>query len=246
MKNLFRLFLLGLFVISVYGCSSTTDPSSSYPGETPKQIFAKGKAALVDHSYAEAAKRFEALDVQYPFDADTEMAQLYLVYAYYMKEDYALSQAAADRFARLHPTNAHLDYVFYVRGLASFYQNMGVIEQLFSVDLANRDLTQMKKSYYDFQGLIQRYPRSPYAPPAHQYLIYLRNIFANHELHVAQFYYDNKAYVAAVNRASAVVARYQGAPAVRDALLLMIKCYDALKQERLKQDVMRVYQANYR
>jgi outer membrane protein assembly factor BamD len=234
---------MSIFVLA--GCATQTDPSAAYPGEAPSTIYAKGKEALEDHSYTEAIKRFEALDVQYPFSKETETAQLYLVYAYYMKEDYALSHAAADRFIRLHPTSEAVDYVMYIKGLASFYQNMGVIEQLFAVDLAKRDLTQMNKSFVDFQTLINRFPRSRFAPPAHQYLVYLRNMFANHELQVAQYYYDRRAYVAALNRASIVVAQYQGAPAVKDALLLMIQCEDKLNLPRLKADAEKVYQANF-
>jgi len=246
MKNVVRLTLLALIVTWLAGCSGVTDPSLAYPGESPGTIFARGKTALIDHYYNDAIKRFEALDIQYPFYKDTEWAQLYLVYAYYKKEDYALSQAAADRFVRLHPVSPYVDYVYYMRGLASFYQNMGVIEQLFRVDLAKRDLTQMKKAFVDFQIVTRRFPNSRYAPAAHQYLVYLRNMFANHELQVAQYYYDKHAYVAAVNRASEVITAYQGTPAVKDALALLIKCYDALHLPKLKADAEKVYQFNYR
>jgi outer membrane protein assembly factor BamD len=245
MKNVARLTFLALIIAWLCSCAGVTDPSLSYPGESPDTIFARGKTALNDHSYNEAVKRFEALDVQYPFYKNTEWAQLYLVYAYYKKEDYALAQAAADRFVRLHPVSPYIDYVYYMRGLSSFYQNMGVIEQLFRVDLAKRDLTQMKKAFLDFQTVVTRFPNSRYAPAAHQYLVYLRNMFANHQLQVAQYYYDKHAYVAAVNRASAVIAEYQGAPAVKEALILLIKCYDALHLAKLKADAEKVYQLNY-
>lgn len=245
MKNMFRLMLMVASLVWLYGCATATDSSMSYPGESPAHIFAKGKEALSDHSFSEAVKRFEALDVQYPFNNETEWAQLYLVYAYYMKEEYVLSQAAADRFVRLHPTNAHVDYVYYMKGLASFYQNLGVIEQLFSVDLAKRDLTSMKKAYENFDVVVKRFPQSRYAPAAHQYLIYLRGLFARHELQVAEYYYSRKAYVGALNRASDVVAKYQGTAAVKDALSLMIKCYDVLHLPRLKEDTEKVYRANF-
>src|SRR5262245_32490431 len=122
MKKMFLSLLLLLSAGLLVACGGTTDPSDAYKGESPQQIYQRGKAALEDHSYGEAVKRFEALDVQYPYGPETESAQLYLIYAYYMKEDYSLAVAAANRFIRLHPTNPHVDYAYYMRGIADYYQ----------------------------------------------------------------------------------------------------------------------------
>lgn len=242
------LLLLTLFLHMagfLAACASATEPSEAYKGESPHHIFQEGKTALKDKNYTESIKRFEALDVQYPFGTETETAQLYLIYAYYMKEDYALSVAAADRFIRMHPTNPNVDYAYYMRGISDYYQNIGVIERLFAVDLATRDLTQIQKSYRDFNELTVRFPYSVYTPSAHQYLVYLRNVLADHELQVAQYYYSRKAYVASANRAAGLVAHYQGAPTVIDGLVLMTKSYHQLGMTKLEQDTLKVLQYNY-
>ena len=161
------------------------------------------------------------------------------------KKTITLAVTAVDRYIRLHPTSPHVDYAYYMRGISNYYQNMGVLEKMFAIDLATRDLTQIQKSYSDFATLVSRYPTSRYAPSAHQYMIYLRNVLAAHELHVAEYYYDHKAYVAAVARASELVAHYQGAPTVPDALVLMAKSYHQLGMRKLEQDTERVLKYNY-
>lgn len=226
-------------------CASAPDASEAYKDETPQQIYSKGREQLVDKSFGQAIKRFEALDVQYPFGKETERAQLYLIYAYYMKEDYALSVSAADRYIRLHPASPDLDYAYYMRGMANYYQNLGILERVFAIDLAKRDLTQIQKSYADFNVVVTRFPNSKYAPSAHQYLVYLRNVMADHELHVAEYYYDRKAYVAAADRAAGLVAHFQGAPAVKPGLEILAKSYHALGTTQLEQDTLRVLQYNY-
>lgn len=226
-------------------CSTSTDPADLYKDETPYQIFERGKAALKDNSYSEAAKRFEALDIQYPFGVETERAQLYLIYAYYEKEDYALSVAAADHYIHMHPASPDVDYAYYMRGVSNYYQNLGVLERLFAVDLAKRDLAQIRASYNDFSTIVTRFPHSRYAPAAYQYMVYLRNVLADHELHVAEYYYDRKAYVAAANRASGLVAHYQGAPHVEDGLILMAKSYHQLGETKLEADTVKVLNYNY-
>lgn len=246
MKSQFKLSLLAILMMGVLSaCSSTTDPSEAYKNETEQQIFQNGKKSLQDKSYSDAVKRFEALDVQYPYGKDTEASQLYIIYAYYMKDEYVLASAAADRFIRLHPASPNVDYALYMRGVANFYQNMGVFERIFAIDLATRDLTQIQKSFADFNELMTRFPTSRYAPSAHQYMVYLRNTMANHELRVAQYYYNRKSYVAAANRASKLVSEYQGAPAVVDGLVLMVKSYRKLHLTKLEQDAEKLLHYNY-
>jgi outer membrane protein assembly factor BamD len=239
----FFCFTSMFFLLSA--CSTTTDPAEAYKGESAEHIFQKGEQALRDKSYTEAIKRFEALDAQYPFGAHVEIAQLHIIYAYYMSGDYASAEAAADRFIHFHPTNPHVDYAYYMRGLANYYQNMGVFEKLFAVDLATRDLTQIKKSYDDFASLERLYPHSYYAPAAHQYMIYLRNLLADHELEVAEFYYKRQAYIAAANRANIVIRHYDGTPAVPKALVVLVKSYRELQFKQLENDALTVLQYNY-
>ncbi len=245
-----RKVLLGFMLLSALtglltGCGGTTDASTAYQGESPKSIYQYGRSSLQDKNYSDAVKRFEALDVQYPFGEETQKAQFYLIYAYYMKEEYAMASAAADRYIRLYPTSPNIDYAYYMEGLSDFYKNLGLLERMFSVNLATRDLTQIRKSYVSFSTLYERFPQSKYAPSAHQYMVFLRNLLASHEYDTAQFYYDRKAYLAAANRASDVVAHYQGAPAVKDALVLMAKSYNRLGMKRDEQEALLVLNYNY-
>lgn len=244
MKFVNQIAVLLLFVL-LGACSTATDPSESYKNETAQEIFKRGEDALRDRSYQEAIKRFEALEVQYPFGHDTEIAQLHLIYAYYMNSDYALAEAAADRFIHAYPKSPHVDYAYFMRGLSNYFQNLGVFERIFTVDLATRDLVQIKKSYEDFSQVVTLNPNGRYAPAAYQYMIYLRNTIANHELEVAQYYFKFKAYVAAANRANLVVRHYQGAPAVPAALVIMVKSYRALHLSQNEADAMAVLRYNY-
>jgi outer membrane protein assembly factor BamD len=239
------LAILSLVLLSLAGCSTTFDAAEAFRGESPEQIYAKGVDAMHDKNYQNAIKRFEALDVQYPYGRNTENAQLFLVYAYYITNDFASSEAAADRFIHTHPTNPHVDYAYFMRGLSNYYQNLGVFEKFFAVDLASRDLTQIKKSYTNFAELTRLFPRSRYAPAAHQYMIYLRNVMANYELHIAEYYYDRGAYVAAANRANQVVQQYQGAPAVPEALVIMVKSYRKLNLPQNTNEALSVLQYNF-
>lgn len=244
-KILLALPILTALTGVLTGCGTTTDPSSAYPGEPPQKIYSVGKSALKDANYSEATKRFEALDVQYPYGPETQRAQFYLIYSYYMKDEYAMSAAAADRFIRLYPTYPNVDYAYYMRGMSDFYKNLGLLERVFDIDFSKRDLSQIEKAYRDFSELVATFPESKYAPSAHQYMVFLRNLMADHVLHTAQFYYDHRAFLAAANRANEVVANYQGAPAVVPALELMVKSYHRLGMKKSEQNALLVLKYNY-
>lgn len=245
MKFVKYLYILIFATLLLSACSTTTDPAETYKGESPDHIFKKGEEALRDNDYSESAKRFEALSVQYPLEPNTQIAELHIIYSYYMTQDYASAESAAERYIYAHPTSPHVDYAYYMLGLSNYYHHLGIFERIFTIDLATRDLTQIKKSFAAFATIVKSYPNSYYAPAAHQYMIYLRGVLADHELQVAQYYYDRQAYVAAADRANVVVQNYQGATAVPKALVVMVKSYRALNLTQLANDSYKVLQYNY-
>lgn len=69
---------------------------------------------------------------------------------------------------------------------------------------------------------------------------YIVNALASHEVHAADYYYRRGAYVAAINRAQLAIKEYKGAPAIEDALHIMMLSYDKLNQPELAEDTKRV------
>jgi outer membrane protein assembly factor BamD len=76
-------------------------------------------------------------------------------------------------------------------------------------------------------------------------MIFLVNTLAMHEMHVARYYMQRKAYVAAVNRTKYVLETYPNSSAVEDALVTMISAYDAMGLDDLKDDTLRILKTNY-
>ncbi len=229
------IILLVLLIAGLTACA-TTDKANTYPDESAKQIYQKGNDALEDKSYSEAIKRFEALEVQYPDTSYARDGELSLAYAYYKKEEYASAIATAKRYIQLYPASSNVDYAYYLCGLSEHDQNIGFFEKIFSLDLAKRDLVQMHAAYNDFHTITQRFPNSQYAPQAKKYETEIWNMFARHELEVAQYYYDRHAYVAAAERASRVIARFKGSDSDAAAARLLVSAYHELGETALEQD----------
>jgi outer membrane protein assembly factor BamD len=62
---------------------------------------------------------------------------------------------------------------------------------------------------------------------------------------VARYYYSRGAYVAAINRSQAALTDFRDAPALEEALFILVKSYDALGMAQLRDDAARVMEKNY-
>ncbi len=237
---------IALVITLLTGCSEDTKtPADIYKGQSAEKIFKDGDTALAKGSYKDAVDHFEGLDALYPFSPYEEQSQLNIIYAYYKTNDYALSAAAADRYIHLYPRGTHVDYAYYMKGIANTTVNRGLGSGLVNLDISTRDLGAAKEAFADFGELVRRYPDSPYTPAARSRMIYLRNMLAQSEYNIAKFYYDHRAYVAAANRANVVVQDYQQAPAVVPALALMVKSYQKLGLEDPANRTLQVLAYNY-
>lgn len=244
MNKTIKFLALPLCGILLAACAPTT-PDEMFRGMTSEQLYQRGEKALAKGKYDEAIKNLEGLENLYPFGIYAEQGQLDLIYAYYKNDDRAQALAAAERYIHLYPMSPKVDYAYYMRGLANFDSSRNWMQRTLKVDITENDLSDMRAAFADFNQLVQRFPNSKYAPDARKRMIYIRNILANYELNVAQFYYDRKAYVAAANRSSYIVKHYEGAPAVVPALALMVRSYRALGVTKSADDAMTVLRLNY-
>lgn len=246
MKLFNFVFFIGLVAALLSACATkSNDPLIAFQEQSVGQIYQTAKEALASRNYAHAIKAYEALDVIYPFNRYSERAQLELIYSYFQNGDSPAAKAAAERFIHLYPNSASIDYAYYMRALADMDQDRGWYLRYIPIDLSMRDPGTMRLAYREFAQLIDRYPQSRYVVDARQRMIYLRNLFASYDLHIADYYFRKKAYVAAANRANEIVQRYQGAPEVKKALIIMIKSYRALGLEDLANQSLAVFKLNF-
>jgi outer membrane protein assembly factor BamD len=212
--------------------------------DSPEQIYRDAHRDLELGNYSNAIARYELLEARYPFSDQAKQGQLDLLYAYYKNHAGESAVDQAEQFIRENPTHPRVDYAHYIRGLVYFESGLTWIERVFNANLEQRPPTEARKSFQAFQTLVQQYPKSPYAADAQQRMIYLRNRLADYEVTVARFYLKRGAYVGAAARASGVIETYDGAPAVDDALKVLVQAYRKLGVNDLAQVAENVRKAN--
>jgi outer membrane protein assembly factor BamD len=234
------LFAVGIAVLAT-GCRSHRDDAKS----GPEVMYARAQKSMKNSNYGEAIKQLETLQSRFPFSEPAHQAQIDLIYAYYKNREVDPAIDAADTFIRENPTNPRVDYAYYMKGLVYFERQSNFLERWFNVDLSKRPPVNSKKSFEAFDELLKKYPHSEYVGDARQRMIFLRNRLADFELHVALYYMRRGAYVGAINRAKFCIENYDGAPAVRGSVKVLVDAYWKLNMVDLAANAERVYTDNY-
>lgn len=237
------LTLTGFLLLA--GCSSLPDQADETVGWNAQKLYSEAKESMSDGAWDRAIKMFEKLESRYPYGRYAQQAQLEVAYAYYKSNEPASAIAACERFIKLHPNHPNVDYAYYLKGLANFNEDLGLLGSLANQDLSERDPKATRASFDTFKELSQRFPDSKYTPDATLRMRYLVNALASYEVHVSRYYYNRGAYVAAANRAQGTIKDFPQSPAVEEALFLMVKSYDALKMNDLRDDADRVLRKNF-
>jgi outer membrane protein assembly factor BamD len=235
------LGLAAAATLAMSGCKGGGDVG---PMGTPDKLYDLAAQDMRSNNFGAAIQKLESLESYYPFTNAAKQGQLDLMYAYYRNDEAESAIDQADQFIRENPTHPRVDYAYYIRGLVYFESGGGWLEETLRADVTKRPPHESRNALQSFQILLQQYPRSPYAADTRQRAIFLRNKLADYELAVARYYIEREAYVAAVNRARAVIQNYDGSPAAIEALGVMAEGYRKLEIPELAAVAERVRQAN--
>jgi len=232
-----------LFALTLAGCGALErDNTAKWDAE---RLYAEAKGEIDIANWSKAREYLEKLESRFPFGRYAQQAQMEIAYTYYREGESAQAITAADRFLKLNPNHPNADYVHYLKGLATFNDDLGLFGRALGQDPTTRDPKAMREAFDAFKELVNRYPQSRYATDATERMNYLVNALAQGEVNVARYYLQRGAYVAAIQRAQGAVRDFQGAPASEEALSIVMRAYEALAMPNLSADAERVLKQNY-
>jgi len=229
----------------IAGCGTQkaeVDPTANWSAE---RLYQDAKEQISARNWSEARERLTAIEARYPFGVYAQQALIDLAYVNWRDEEPEQALATIDRFQQLYPNHPATDYMLYLKGLVTFTPPSAFMSGITRQDPSERDPKGLRQSYDAFRELIERFPQSRYADDARKRQTWLVSTIAMNEVHVARYYYERGAYVAAVNRAQTVITDFEGAPAAEEALYIMMLSYDKLGMPELRDDARRVLLANY-
>jgi outer membrane protein assembly factor BamD len=233
-----------VLALALAACSSDPkdDPNSQ---ANLDKLYLEAKEDIASGSYDRAIKSLEKIEGRAAGTLLGQQVQLDLAWAYHRSGERAQAVTTLDRFIKLNPSSPAMDYAIYMKGLVNFSEDLGLFGRIASQDISERDQQAARDALLAFRQVIEQFPDSKYTPDARVRVDYITNTLASYEVHVARYYYNRGAYVAAANRAQRAVKEFQYAPAAEEALYLMTQSYDKLGLRPLRDDAQRVLQQSF-
>ena len=241
-RRSYRNIFLCLLYSSLLACAGIGKEEEVKP--SAKELYEEAQYAIDAAEFQTAVKNLESLEAQYPFDPYAKQAQLDIAYAYYKFDELDAATSAVDRFARLHPRDPNMDYVYYLKGLINFNRGQGLLDAWFPRHPSRHDPAVLQQAFNDFSSLVSRFPDSKYAGDAHRRMIYLRDQLAEKEIQIAEFYIKRKSWISSARRAETVIENYPSTVWTKRALEILQLSYKKLGMTKLAGDTQRIIDYN--
>ena len=238
----FVVFILLILQSCSYFNTVTINPYKSMSEAT---LYEEGSVFLANGDIPSAVNVFGTLEARFPFSTYAQQSILDLAFAYYDFGQKDETIAECDRFIDLYPNHPNLDYAFYLRALSNLEKGQPFFQEILGQDVSKYDVTRLKEAYDDFLLVTNRFKGSKYAKDASNRLIFLRDSMAKHEVYVANYYLKRGAYLASSERSKYMLEKYPGAPATKDALIILIESYNKLEMIALAKSTADVLTKNF-
>ena len=235
----FVVFILLMLQSCSYFNTVSIDP---YKSMSEVELYQEGSTFLANADIPSAVNVFGTLEARFPY---SQQSILDLAFAYYDfgQKDEAIAEC--DRFIDLYPNHPNLDYAFYLRALSNLEKEQPFFQEILGQDISKYDVTRLKDAYNDFLLITNRFKGSKFAKDASNRLIFLRDNMAKHEVYVANYYLKRGAYLASSERSKYMLEKYPGAPATKDALIILIESYNNLEMIDLAKSTADVLTENF-
>jgi outer membrane protein assembly factor BamD len=222
MRKIFILFILitSLFALLLSaGCGKkAVKPEETYDADK----FLTNADNLVSKKEYEAARKIllevKNRDSQKKYGA---LAELKIADSYIKEGEPDLAIIEYRKFIELYPDNQYASYAQYQIAMAYYSQ----------IESPDRGSGSARDALVEFNRLKQVYPRNPYRDVVELRIEKARNIIADGDFMIGEFYFKKESYQAAIDRLDGLLKKYPDYKREDNTLLILGKSYKALKMD---------------
>ena len=211
-----KLFLPLLLCVAVAGCSGDADKIITNKSIT--ELYDDAYGEFEKENYDDAAEKFQMVETQYPASEWSADALIMAAYSQYLDDDFPGAILTADRFMRFHPGHKDVPYVLYLRGMCYYRQ----------VSDVRREPGMSVYALQQFQQLVDRFPRSPYAENAKNKINILKNYIAGKVMYSARNDMRKENWASAITKFQSVITDAPETVMPEEAMYRLTEAYTAI------------------
>ncbi|MDI6800787.1 MAG: outer membrane protein assembly factor BamD [Thermodesulfovibrionales bacterium] len=195
----------------------------------PEKYMSKADSLLNDKEYEEARKILFEVKNRDIAKKYAPLAHLKTADSYVREGDPDIGIEEYRKFLEFYPDNQYAPYAQYQIAMAYFSQ----------IESSERGTGEAQKALKEFIKLKELYPRNPYREVVELRIEKCKNIIADGEFIIGQFYYKKDSYNSAINRFERLLKEFPEYKRGDEALLLLAKSYKAMKLEDKAKETFR-------
>ena len=221
MKKIYNIIFVLTFILNISCSKDIKRESIIIEKNLDTQVleaYKEGMKSLEEGDVLFAAKKFNEVEILYPQSEWAPKSSIMAAYAYYSQDYYSDAEAELKRFLRVYPRYRYMDYVYYLLAI-SYYEQ--IVDE-------KKDIKSLINAKEYFELLINKFPNSTYVLDSNFKLDLINDILAAKEIYIGRYYYDQKKWIAAINRFRSVVDDYETTIYTQEALHRLVEVYYTL------------------
>lgn len=238
-----RFLVAALIVAAACGGSSSggtkfakTGKSSLRPGDDARTGYER---ALLDFRRGDcltAQPTFEEIRREFPYSRFAALSELRIGDCQFKNEQYPEAIETYRQFVRVRPSHKEVPYARF--RIAEGYYNQVPGGWFMTPPPYERDQSAARDALIQLRRFVVDYPDDHRVPEANKLMQKCMSLLAAHELYVAQFYLQRKAYRGVISRLKALLAAYPGSDSEPEAMLLLGRVYMETDETELARDTL--------
>ena len=218
MKKFYYSILILLILLNVSCSKNIKKKSVISEKDLNSQVlesYKEGMKALNEKDVLFAAKKFNEVEILFPQSEWAPKSSIMAAYAYYSQDYYDDAINELLRFLKVYPKYKDIDYVYYLLAI-SYYEQ--IVDE-------KKDLQSLVNAKKNFEIIINNFSKSEYSIDASFKIDLINDILAAKEIYVGRYYFDQKKWIAAINRFKVVITEYETTIYTEEALHRLVEVY---------------------
>jgi outer membrane protein assembly factor BamD len=203
MSRLTQALLIATVLLASAGCAQKEIDEND-----PAAMFADAEEEIQSDHYQIAIDKLRAVRNKFPYSKFSVEAQLKIADVYFLQESYPEAAMNYETFRDLHPKHEKVPYAMFRVGKSYFSDIPSPI---------SRDLTSATKALDAYNEFIRRFPDHALTGEARNDANQIRNLLAEKELYIGNFYYKRDQYDSAKPRFQKILDLYSDTASANEA-----------------------------